>query len=140
MQLEVTVEIDAAPEQVWAVLADVERWPEWTASMTSVRRLDEGAFGAGSQAHIRQPRLLPMVWRVTAWGPGHWFAWETRGLGVTTTAGHRVVADGRGGTMVTLTVQQVGLLARLFRPWTSKLIRRYMEMEAQGLKRRCEAP
>ena len=139
MQLDVMVTIDAPPAQVWAVLADVERWPEWTASMRRVQPLDPGAFGVDSRAHIRQPRLLPMVWRVTDFEPRRGFAWETRGLGATTVADHRLVADDRHGTTVMLTVRQTGPLARLFSPWTAKLVRRYLEMEAQGLKRRCEA-
>ena len=139
MQHEVSVEINATPDKVWLVMADVQRWPEWTKSMTSVQRLDQGAFGAGSRARIRQPRLPAMIWRVTEFEPGRSFVWETRSLGARTVAGHRVVANGRNGSTVTLTVRQTGPLARLFSPWTSKIVRRYMQMEAQGLKRRSES-
>jgi carbon monoxide dehydrogenase subunit G len=42
MRYETQVAIHATPEAVWAVLAEVERWPEWTPSMTLVRRLERG--------------------------------------------------------------------------------------------------
>jgi hypothetical protein len=30
MQFSITTEVDAPPEVVFAVLSEVERWPEWT--------------------------------------------------------------------------------------------------------------
>ena len=38
-------EILAAPDIVFAVLCDVERWPNWTPTMTRVKRLEGGIFG-----------------------------------------------------------------------------------------------
>jgi len=36
------VDIAAPPGGVWAVIADVERWPEWTPTVTRLQRLDRG--------------------------------------------------------------------------------------------------
>ena len=36
------VEIRAAPAHVWSVLLDVEHWPDWTTSVTKVKRMDIG--------------------------------------------------------------------------------------------------
>ena len=40
MGIEVVVGINASEERVWAALTEVEHWPEWTSSMTSVTRID----------------------------------------------------------------------------------------------------
>ena len=136
MQVEVAIDIDAQPDRVWAVMADVERWPEWTESMTSVKLLD-GAFGLGKSARVKQPRLPGSVWLVTAFEPGRGFAWETHSLGTHTIGGHRVEPRD-SGARATLTIRMTGGLTPLLAPLTSRFVRRYMEMEAAGLKKRSE--
>jgi uncharacterized protein YndB with AHSA1/START domain len=49
VQFEMTVEIEATPDKVWAILADVERWPEWTASMVHVERLNGELLALGTR-------------------------------------------------------------------------------------------
>ncbi len=56
MDIERIIDIEASREQVWTVMTDVERWPEWTASVTSVALLDAAPFDVGSHARLRQPR------------------------------------------------------------------------------------
>ena len=39
------------------MLSDVERWSEWTSTVTPAKRLDDGPLGVGSQARIEQPKI-----------------------------------------------------------------------------------
>jgi hypothetical protein len=119
-------------------MADVERWHEWTASITSVRLLEEGPFGVGSTARVKQPRFPALIWRVTSFEPGVEFVWEAKALGAHTVGGHRVEPLG-DGSRATLTIRQTGVLARILAPLTSGITRRYIDMEAAGLKKRSEA-
>ena len=84
---EIAIDISAPPQRVWSVTTDIERWPEWTASVLSVRRLDSGKFRVGSRARIRQPKFLPAVWEVTELKEGRNFTWVTRSTGLRA-AGH----------------------------------------------------
>ncbi|GAA2704407.1 SRPBCC family protein [Micromonospora olivasterospora] len=138
MRFEVATEISADVERVWAVLADVERWPEWTASVRSARRLEPGPLTVGSTARLEQPRLRTAVWRVVAAEPPHGFVWVSRAPGVRTRGGHRIVPLGDGRVRVELTLEQSGLLARPVGWRYGELVRRYLGMEAEGLRRRCE--
>ena len=138
VQIEVQVEIHRAPDVVWPVLVDVERWPEWTPSVTAVERLDQSAFGIGSRVRIRQPKLKTMVWRVSEFSQGRLFTWDTRNVGSSTVGSHEIKPTPRG-SLVTLTIRQTGVLAPLVNLLLGNLTRRYMRMEAQGLKSRCES-
>lgn len=139
MGFEFTTKIKASPEVVWAVMTDVERWPEWSPSMTKVTRLVSGPLVVGSQARIKQPRLRTMIWTVTELTPGRSFVWEAKGPGLTLVAGHHLANEEGGVVQVTLTVEHRGLVGRLLAPLTSRLVRRNVHMEAEGLKRQSEA-
>ena len=65
MDYSVSIDIAAPANVVWSVMSDVERWPEWTASVKRVRRLGRGPFDVGSRALINQPKFPPAVWKVT---------------------------------------------------------------------------
>jgi hypothetical protein len=133
-----TVEISAPPEQVWAVMSDIERWPEWTASVTRIERLDGGPLAVGHRVRIRQPKLPPAVWRVTLLEPGRGFSWVTRSPGVRAIGSHWVEPAGPG-SRAHLSLRFDGILARLVARLTGELTTRYLALEARGLKERSEA-
>jgi hypothetical protein len=136
-ELSVSIDINAPPARILAILLDVEHWPEWTATVTSVQRMDRGPFGMGSQARIRQPKLLPAVWEVTELD-GHSFTWVTRSPGLQITAGHVVEATAMG-SKATLSLKFSGFLAPLFARLYRDLSQRYIRIEAEGLKKRSES-
>jgi hypothetical protein len=131
----ITADIPAAPERVWGILADVERWPEWTPSVTRITRLDPGPLAVGSRARIHQPRLLPATWRIVELAEGRRFTWVTGSPGIRAVAEHSVEPIDRG-SRVTLSVRFEGLLASLVARLTRDLNRRYLELEAAGLRQR----
>lgn len=132
-------ELIAAPiEAVWAVLSDVTRWPDWTPTMTEVRLLDGDTLRPGVRVRIVQPRLPVVVWTVEAVDPPRSFSWVTGMPGARGRATHELADGGEGRTRVTLGVEQTGLAA-LFGALTRSLTRRYVRLEAESLRARCEA-
>jgi uncharacterized membrane protein len=127
--------IDAAPGPVWEVLHDVARWPEWTPTVDSVERLDDGPFGVGSRAKLRQPKLPQAVWEVTEVVAGRSFTWEAKGPGMKTIGRHEVVPDGAGST-VKLSIEQTGPMGAVAALVWRKLTQRYIELEAESLEAR----
>jgi hypothetical protein len=141
MQFGITTEVDAPPDVVFAVLSEVERWPEWTPTVTLVERLgDAGApLAVGSRIRIVQPKVPPAEWTVTALETGRGFRIVSRSPGATVEANHWAEPMGAGrSSRVTLSVTFGGFLGRII-GWVMRgLNQRYLAQEAEGLKRRCE--
>ncbi|MCZ2857240.1 SRPBCC family protein [Blastococcus sp. VKM Ac-2987] len=137
MRKHITVDISAPPAVVWAVLSDVESWPEWTASVTSARRLSSERLQVGSRVRIEQPRLPATVWTVSDLVEGEQFTWIADNPGVRTRASHRV-AGRADGSQATLWIDQGGVLGSAVGLLYGGLTRRYLQMEAAGLKQRSE--
>ena len=90
MDFDISVDIAASPEVVWAVMSDAERWHEWTESVRGIRLLDKGPLRVGSRALIRQPRFPPAVWKVVELDPGRSFTWKTGSPGMRVYGRHSV--------------------------------------------------
>jgi uncharacterized protein YndB with AHSA1/START domain len=133
-----TIDIAATPERVWKVMTDVERWPEWTSSMKTVRRLEGGVFGLGSSAWVAQPKLRPAVWTVTEFEAGRSFTWSAGAPGVRVLGSHTVRPIDGGGSQVTLSIQFNGIFGGLLGRYLAKLNNEYLDLEAAGLKKRSE--
>jgi uncharacterized membrane protein len=136
---ETTRHIDSPTQPVWEVLVDVAHWPEWTPTIESVERLDDGPFQVGSRARVRQPRLPRALWEVTEVEDGRSFTWVARGPGMKTIARHEVVPDS-GGATVKLSIEQTGPMGALAATLWRRLTQRYIELEAESLDKRVTRP
>jgi uncharacterized membrane protein len=133
-----SVEIDAPAPLVWDVFADVERWPEWTASVRRIVPLDGPGIEVGKRFQIKQPRLPNLVWEVTELDPGVSWMWRQRSPGGTTFASHEVVPEDADRTLVRQRIDQRGPVGVAVGALMLRLTKRYLDLEAQGLKAKSE--
>ena len=138
MRFEASIDVSAPAQQVFDTYADVERWPSWTSSVTSVELLTPGKLRVGSRARIRQPKLPVAVWQVTRLEPGREFTWQAMGPGVLTTGTHRVTPLTDDTSRVTAMLEQAGPLGALVGLAYRRLTKRYLDTEVRGLKAYCE--
>ena len=133
-----SIEIEAPPQLVWDVFTDVEHWPDWTSSVTSLVGLDAPALAVGRRFAIKQPGMSKLVWTVTEIEPGSSWTWVQRSPGVLVSARHDVIAQPGGRTLVRQQLDQRGVLGALVGRLMVKKTKRFLELEAQGLKARSE--
>ena len=129
-----SIEVAAPAPLVWDVFADVARWPDWTESVDRVTPLDGPGIEVGHRIEIKQPRFPLLVWEVTEVDPGTSWTWRQRSPGGTTLATHEVVAQPTGGTLVRQRIDQRGPIGVAVGLLTRGLTRRYLGLEARGLK------
>jgi hypothetical protein len=133
-----TIEIEAPAAVVWDVFADVERWSEWTASVDRILALDGAGVEVGKRFEIKQPRMPKLVWEVTDVDPGVSWTWRQKSLGSIAFASHEVTSIDPERTSVRQTIDQRGAIGVIVGALTRRMTRRYLDLEAHGLKTRSE--
>lgn len=131
------IDINAPPETVWAIWSDIERWSEWTASITKIEKLAPGPLAVGLRARVRQPKLPTAIWRVNELEENRGFNWVSKSPGAYVTGIHTIKPIARG-SRTAMTLIFAGPLALLFGWLTRSLTQRYLQLEANGLKTQSE--
>jgi uncharacterized membrane protein len=143
MRHEVTTTIDAPADLVWRAVSDVEKWSEWTPTVTEIRVHGGGELHRRSVATVRQPKQPAREWTVTELTDRS-FTWTSKGPGLRFSADHTVRtvkregAAGGGATTVELTFSIAGPLAPVAWLLAGKAIRWAVDTEAAFLKKWCE--
>jgi carbon monoxide dehydrogenase subunit G len=143
MRHEVTTTIDAPADVVWRAVRDVEKWSDWTPTVTEIRVHGGDEITLGSVATVRQPKQPAREWTVTELVDGRSFTWTSSGPGLRFAADHTVTAKGEGEagggrTTVELTFAVAGPLAPLASLLAGRAIRWAVDTEAASLKKWCE--
>jgi hypothetical protein len=138
MDYEQSTNVASGLDPAWAALSEVTAYPRWTASMSAVDPLDGPALQVGNRFRVRQPGLPPTVWRVSDVRQRESFEWAADAPGVHTVAYHRLSRNADGTTRITVGLRQTGVLSRLVALLTAGKTRRFLQMEAAGLKAAAE--
>ena len=139
MRFHASIEIDAPQARVWDVVSAVEAWPSRVETVDTVELLTPAPVGLGSRLRLKQPKLPEGTWEITTWEPPAFFEWTQRGSGSTTVAGHRVEDLGADRSRLTLDLEMRGLIVPVAALFYKKLTNRYMQLEAEGMKRAAES-
>ena len=132
------IEINAPQQRVWEVLSNLEAWPRRIETVDVVELLTPAPIAKGSRVRLKQPKLPEGTWDITVWEPPSYFEWMQKSGGITIVAGHRVEAMDEGRARLTLTLDMRGLLIPVFGRFYKGLTNRYMDLEAEGMKRAAE--
>lgn len=138
MHFEKSIEVDASRQRVWDVLSDLEAWPQRIETVDTVELLTPAPMTEGSRVRLKQPKLPEGTWDITVWDAPSYFEWTQKSDGVTSVAGHRVEALGESRARLTLTLDMSGLLIPVIGLFYRGLTNRYMNLEAEGMKRAAE--
>jgi uncharacterized membrane protein len=139
MRFEKSIEIDAPQQRVWDVLSDIEGWPQRIETVETAELLTPAPITTGSQVRLKQPKLPEGTWDITVWDAPSYFEWTQKTVGAASVAGHRVEALGEGRSRLTLTIDMRGFLIPIVAVFFKKLTNRYMNLEAEGMKRAAES-
>jgi len=135
IRIELTVEIARTPEDVFELLSDIERLPEWQASAIDAHA--KGPLGEGSRVTEKRRLLgreLDTELEVVAYEPPQRLTLRSLGGPVEFTVDHELAAQG-GGTQLRLVAEaQPGGLLRLTEPVLARTAEQEFRRDFHRLK------
>ncbi len=131
VEVKVEVQIARASEEVWALVSDLERLPEWLGEFCAVVKLSDGPLGEGTVfRYTLEPGDRSSTLQIVEWEPGRRLSWDGPPLKWHGGAGRprgyfEVTNAGEGHTRFISCYQPVltgtmGLLAPVMKRWLRK--------------------
>ncbi|WP_369138295.1 SRPBCC family protein [Modestobacter versicolor] len=141
IEVQATVEVDRPSDDVWRLVADYGRDPEWRRGVATMAPSTVGPVVAGTTTAERlrmAGRTFENTGVVTAVEPGRWFTWCTTS-GAPAHGGRTVtpLTGGRSRVDLELVVTLAGL-QRAARPVLAAVLRRGLAADAARLTRLLE--
>ena len=141
IELTAAVEVDRPADEVWRLVADYARDPEWRAGVATMAPSTSGPVVEGTTT-AEELRMAGRTWDntgvVTAVEPGRRFTWRTTS-GVPASGSRTVVPLPGGRCRVELTVSvTAGGALRLLRPLLAPMMRRGLAADAERLRQLAE--
>lgn len=131
MEIEASTYIDASPDTVFAIYADVARWPAWDPD-TRAASID-GPFASGARGRLVPGKGFPVPMRFVSVEPGHGFTVVSRVLFSSMSFGHRLRPEG-AGTVATHAVAFDGPFAWFLRRLVGSRVRQGLPLTMRRLK------
>ena len=117
MRFSSSIEVDAPVNKVWALIDELEKWPQWMLSIRKIERVSEGPLTVGSQISVtaKVGRLsVTLLMTITEFLPERSVVMQGKALGTNLTRFY-YFEPVNGKTKVTLGGDVSGLLAWLAR-------------------------
>ena len=141
----VEVEIERPRWDVWSLIADLERIPEWFGEFEGAREESEGPPGVGTVVRYTLPPGRSGTFEVVEWDPPHRMAWDGPPLhwwggGARPRGSHTLTETGESRTLLVshYRPELVGTLV-LLRPYLKGWLSRERRASALALKALAEA-
>jgi uncharacterized protein YndB with AHSA1/START domain len=142
----VEVEIERPPSEVWSLLNDTARLPEWIAEFAAARDESDGPIGVGAVVHytLRQGNRSS-TFEIVEWDPPRRVAWDgpplrAAGGGLRPRGSHELAEAGAGRTLLVSRYRpELSGTQVLLRPYLKRWVRRERRASAQALKALVEA-
>ena len=116
MKFSSSVVINATPEKVFALVDNLEEWPQWIPSITRIEKLSDGPLKEGSQIRVtaKSGVTVKLLMTITEFVPGQRGVMQGKVLGVRMTR-YYTFESVEGGTKLTAGGEVSGILAFLIR-------------------------
>jgi uncharacterized protein YndB with AHSA1/START domain len=146
LDVEIAVEIERSPDEVWAFVSDFERLPQWLEEFEAVTKESQRSVGEGTVfRYTLAPGHRSATIEIVDWEPGRRLAWDgpplrSRGGGARPRGFLEVSAasEGRARLVSRYQPELSGTLV-LMRPAFQRWLRRQRAADAQRLKRLLES-
>lgn len=146
IELTVEIEIERPPSEVWSVLSDAERLPEWFAEFEEARQESAGPSGLGTVIrYTLRTGHRSGTFEIVEWDPPRRLAWDGpplrwAGGGARPRGSHALAQAGDGRTLVVSRYHpELSGTQVLLRPYLKRWLRRERHASARALKAMVEA-